>query len=138
MRKYAVNDHTEDSLLHIADIHILTNKNIRNLSLGSYHYHKHFEIIVIQQGSMKVMVNYMIKEIAPPSVIMLHSNLPHMLIGHTEDIKATIIHIPDRILTREIDHIPEMHKDRIFIQNSTFGYLFQSSELSKKIISLSY
>ena len=64
MRKYAVNDHTEDSLLHIADIHLVTNENIKNLSLGSYHYHKHFEIIVIQQGSVKIMVNYMIKEIA--------------------------------------------------------------------------
>lgn len=138
MRKYAVNDHTEDSLLHIADIHLVTNENIKNLSLGSYHYHKHFEIIVIQQGSVKIMVNYMIKEIASPSVIMLHSNLPHMIIGHTKDIRATIIHIPDRILTGEIERIPEMHKDKTFIQNSTFGYLFQSSQLSKKIISLSY
>ena len=33
---------------------------------------------------------------------------------------------------------PNMHKGRTFIQNSRFGYLFQSSQLSKKIISLSY
>lgn len=137
MRKCAVNDRSEDNLNHIADIHLVTEENIRNLPLGSYHFHRHFEIIVVQQGSVKIMVNYMMKGIASPSVIMLHSNLPHMIVGHTEDIRAIIIHIPDRILTGEIDRIPEMHEDRTFIQNSRFGYLFQSPYLSRKIISLS-
>lgn len=57
MKECAVNGRSEDNLNHIADIHLVTDDNFRNLPLGSYHFHRHFEIIVIQQGSVKIMVN---------------------------------------------------------------------------------
>lgn len=133
-----MNDHTEDNLNHIADIHMITCENIRDYPLENYHFHKHFEIIVVQHGSIRLMVNYMIREIASPSVIMLHSNLPHRVVGYTGDIRFVIVHIPERILTGEIERIPEMHQDRIFIENSRFGYLFRTPQLCRKVDSLTH
>lgn len=138
MRKRAVNDHTEDNLNHIADIHIIDSETIRDYPLDNYHFHNHFEIMAVQSGKVRIMVNYVVKEIASPSVVMLHSNLPHMVIGYSDDIRFVLVHIPDRVLTGEIERIPEMHKDKIFIENSRFGYLFRSPELNRKVISLSY
>lgn len=138
MAKRAVNDHTEDCLNHIADIHIITCDNIGDIPLESYHFHSLFEIIIVQSGCIRIMVNYIIKEIVSCSVVMLHSNLPHMIIGYTDDVRFAIVHIPERILTGEMERIPEMHKDKIFIQNSRFGYLFQSQQLSINAMSLSY
>ncbi len=136
MKKEAFYDQTEENVNSIANIHILTQTGSDEKQPSTYHYHNCMEILIVQQGTVRILVNYILKELHARDIIMLHNNLPHEVMNHSERYKLVIIHFPQNILPWETLKIPELHKEQCFIRNSECGYLFAAPQLTAKIIPL--
>lgn len=136
MKKEAYKDQTEDHIYHVADIHILTSNTTGDNVPSNYHYHNCFEIIIVQKGCLKIMANYMLREVKEGDIVMLRNNLPHEIISHTDDYKLWVIHIPHFILPQDMEEIPELCNEYRFVKDSQYGYLFSSPTLSRAVIGI--
>ena len=137
MRKEIFNDRTEDGIRHVADVHVITPDSDKENLPNSYHYHNCFEILIVLRGEVRIMANYMLKELSEGSIVMLRNNLPHEIVGCSETYRVVIIHIPQIILLWDMDRIPELCREHTFVKNSRFGYLFTSPVLYRKVLTLS-
>lgn len=137
MRKEIFNDRTEEGMQYVADVHVLTlNGGSENLP-KNYHYHNSFQIMMVQRGEVRIMVNYMQKKLSEGDVVMLRNNLPHGIIGYSENYRIVIVHIPQLILLWDMDRILELCREHAFVKESRFGYLFSSPALCRRMIALS-
>lgn len=134
MRRELFNDHSEDNAYHIADVHVIKSESDQVNMPQNYHYHNCFEIIIVEQGEIKVMVNYTIKSLPSGHIVMLRNNMPHKIISYSESCRITIIHIPQKVLLWNMEDIPELHDECMFVKNSRSGYHFDSQALFRKVM----
>lgn len=138
MNREAFNDQTEDGMSYVADIHTITPARNRKENWEQrFHYHNCFQIMILQRGGAKVMVNYMIKELKAGDVLMLAGNLPHALLDvEGDDYRLLVVHVPQIILQWPMEGIPELSREHRFVKESKCGYLFSSAELCRKVVAL--
>lgn len=102
----------------------------------SYHYHNSHEIIIVQRGTLKVLIDRVPKEINANDILVFGQSLPHGIIDFSADIAGIILHISYELLSSVITAIPDSVSDMQFMEKLQYGYLFQSQSLAKKTVLL--
>lgn len=136
MNKDPINNQSADfeyGIVHIQQI----SKSQYSQSPHSYHYHNCYEIVIIEQGSVNMMIDYLPKEIGSDTVLMMGRNLPHGIIDWSEDIAGVLIHLSINSPLWNTDFISDSACDIQFIRESQYGYLFKSHDLAIKLVALS-
>ena len=129
LMKHPVADHISD----VVQVEMLSFTKTPEHSTKGYHQHNSLQIVMIEKGEVEFMVNCILHKVESGAVIMFGSDLPHGVATFSENIKATLLHIPYKSLYWCND-VPELHSQAEFIKKSRQGYLFSSSTLIKKII----
>ena len=92
-----------------AHIDVIDAKKRPKHTAKGYHYHNCYQIIIIENGHIELIVNNIIKRVNTNTLIMIGNNLPHGTVCYSSDIKVTILHIPYTSLSW-CNNIPEDRK----------------------------
>lgn len=101
-----------------------------------YHYHNCWEVIIIQQGTLKYLAGNLPKEASQNDILVFGQNLPHGIIDFSKDIKGVILHISLGILPLNLDGMDASAKDCQFMADLNFGYLFRSATLTSRAMTI--
>ncbi len=98
--------------------------------LVPWHYHPEFELIYIEKSEGTLIVGDCIDKFTDGDMIFLGSNVPHVM--KNEDtyyqknpnlsVIARVVHFRKEILGNTLLDLPEFHRLKVFLKNSTRGY----------------
>ena len=135
MKKSPVKNLIAENIGSVVEVETIDRSKNRLRQPMKYHYHNALQIVVFQKGETEFMVDSMLKKVGAGSVLIFGSDLPHGVIGFSEDVKVTILHIPYSVLSWCAE-IPELKECVEFIKSSRHGYVFNSYPLIKQSMPL--
>ena len=136
MKSQPTSNTVADNIQTIVQVDHISSANRLGVGNKGYHYHNCYQLVIIERGNAEFMINCMLQKIEQNTALMVGNDLPHGILNLSDDIKATIIHIPHTSLMW-CANIPELEQYFQFIQNSRFGYRFSSPVLVRRIIAIS-
>ncbi|MDO4163480.1 MAG: AraC family transcriptional regulator [Bacteroides sp.] len=136
MKRKPIKAHIVDSMDDIVNVQMLSAAEKRTTSVEIYHYHNCYEVVIIRQGNVDGMLGYVLGDLGADSVLMIGRNLPHGILSVSDDFEGILIHIPRGILSWNVDAVPELAKEMKFLEDSQYGYLFQSASLTATVAEL--
>ena len=99
MKKSPVKNLIAENIGSVVEVETIDRSKNRLRQPMKYHYHNALQIVVFQKGETEFMVDSMLKKVGAGSVLIFGSDLPHGVIGFSEDVKVTILHIPYSVLS---------------------------------------
>jgi len=106
-----------------------------------WHYHPEFELIYIEKSQGTLIVGDCIDKFKDGDMIFLGPNIPHVM--KNEDayyqknpdlsVTAKVIHFRKEILGDSLLDLPEFHKVKFFLKNSTRGFRIHGKTKSQLI-----
>ncbi|MCZ4694331.1 AraC family transcriptional regulator [Ancylomarina euxinus] len=95
-----------------------------------WHYHPEFELIYIEKSQGTLIVGDCIDKFTDGDMIFLGPNIPHVMKNedsyYTKNpnlfVTAKVIHFKKEILGDRLLDLPEFHKLKFFLKNSTRGF----------------
>lgn len=105
--------------------------------LHSYHYHNCYEICIVRKGVLNVLINNLPREIEANSILMGGTNVPHGIVGCSDDFAGILIHLSFDASLWNVNSIFDSANDVQFIKDSQYGYLFLSQRLTVRLVALS-
>lgn len=136
MKKESIKNLIIENRPSIARVETLCSSSSRNHTHKGYHNHNGYQLVIVVRGSIEFMINSILHRVDSGHIVMIGSDLPHGAVTVSVDVKIILIHIP-YISLLWCANIPELERSVQFIKNSQFGYLFSSSTLHKKAITVS-
>lgn len=102
-----------------------------------YHFHSTVEVVIVRKGWVDGLVGDIAGRVEGSSLFVLGGNLPHKILGCSPDCRATLLHIPAKLLDWDMEQFPELGPGMDFIRRSRSGLVYESEDLVKKAYSLS-
>ncbi|WP_372644879.1 AraC family transcriptional regulator [Ancylomarina sp.] len=95
-----------------------------------WHYHPEYELIYIEKSQGTLIVGDCIDKFNDGDMIFLGSNIPHVMKNEDSyykknpylSVTAKVIHFKKEILGDNLLDLPEFHKLKFFLKNSTRGF----------------
>lgn len=101
-----------------------------------YHFHSTLEVVIVKKGWVDGLVGEISGRMSGGSLSVLGGNLPHKILGCSEDCRATLLHIPSELLTWDSGRFPELSQGAEFICRSRVGLVYESEDLVRHILNL--
>ena len=98
-----------------------------------WHYHPEFELIYIEKSQGTLIVGDCIDKFKDGDMIFLGPNIPHVMKNEDSyyqkepnlSVKARVIHFKKEILGDHLLNLPEFHKLKFFLKNTSRGLRIQ-------------
>ncbi|MCG8384803.1 MAG: AraC family transcriptional regulator [Cytophagales bacterium] len=120
------------------------SKHILPRFLNVWHYHEELELVYIKKSTGTIFVGDSIKTFQPGDLILIGSQLPHLLLnddkyfkGNTLDAEAWVIHFNLSCLGTQFFHLPEMAKIDRVLEASKVGLKINGQHKSKIVKAVS-
>lgn len=136
MKKEPIQLQSVENINSIIQIEFLDASGSTLHTPPGYHFHNSLEIVILERGSVELMVNCMLQKIEKGSVVVFGSDLPHGPGSYSADSKGVLIHIPQSTISW-CAPISELQAEMEYLKSAGQGYLYTSDTLYRKAVSIS-
>lgn len=136
MKKEAVRHQIVEHMTRLGDASLHRTGDPHEGFSQTYHYHNTLEVIVIKQGWIEGVVGDIVGKIGCGMVLVIGKDLPHCVLGASDDCKAILVHIPYELLQWDESRFPELSHGIDFLRKSRSGMVFDDEGFASRVVRL--